>query len=109
MSDGAPVQFTSKLWVWQSTSSPGAWHFLTADGEAGDAIAAHEAMRRMELGSGRGFGSVKVEAQIGETSWKTSVFPSKSHGGYLLPVKAAVRKAEGLVEGDEVKASLTLL
>lgn len=65
-------------------------------------------MRRLEPGSGRGFGSVKVEAQIGRTRWHTSVFPSKSHG-WLLPVKASVRKAEGVAAGDEAELVLTLL
>lgn len=109
MSEAESLSFSADLWVWQSTRGPGSWHFLTVDGEAGQAIAAHEAMRRMEMGSGRGFGSVKVEAQIGETRWRTSVFPSKHHDGYLLPVKAAVRKGEKLVEGDDVEARLTLL
>lgn len=104
------VTFTSALWRWSSDGSPaGGWFFLTIDGAAGEQIAAHEAMRRMELGRGRGFGSVKVRARIGESEWATSVFPSKHHGGYLLPVKAAVRKAEGLAERDEVNASLELL
>ncbi|MEL1251190.1 DUF1905 domain-containing protein [Aurantiacibacter gilvus] len=104
------VTFTAELWRWSSDGSPaGGWYFVTIDGEAGEAVAAHEAMRRMELGRGRGFGSVKVRASIGTSEWATSVFPSKSQGGYLLPIKSAVRKAEGLAEGDEVSALLTLL
>lgn len=104
------VAVETKLWRWASDGSPaGGWFFLTVDGPAGEEIAAHEAMRRMELGKGRGFGSVKVRASIGDSEWQTSVFPSKVHGGYVLPIKAAVRKAEGLAEGDEVKASLALL
>ena len=39
---------------------------------------------------------------IGDTKWQTSVFPAKESGGYLLPVKAAVRKSEGLTAGDTV-------
>ena len=108
MSDA--VVFTARLWRWSSDGSPaGGWFFLTVDGQAGEAVAAHEAIRRLELGKGRGFGSVKVRASIGESDWATSVFPSKSRYGYLLPVKAAVRKAEGLAEGDEVSATLELL
>ena len=101
------VNHTATLWLW-SGEGQGSWHFLTIDGEAGEAISAHEAMRRLELGSGRGFGSVKVEAAIGGTSWNTSVFPSKSEG-WILPVKASVRKAEGIVAGDETEVTLTLL
>ncbi len=61
-------------------------------------------MRRLE-GMARGFGSLKVTATIGETSWRTSIFPSRETG-WMLPVKAAVRKAEGLSEGDEVELIL---
>lgn len=57
-------------------------------------------MRRLE-GMARGFGSLKVTATIGDSSWQTSVFPSRETG-WMLPVKAAIRKAEGLGEGDEV-------
>jgi hypothetical protein len=61
-------------------------------------------MRKLE-GMARGFGSLRVTARIGETSWQTSVFPTRETG-WMLPVKAAVRKAEGIVEGDEVVLTL---
>ena len=56
----------------------------------------------------RGFGSVKVSVSIGDTSWKTSVFPDKQSGSYLLPIKADVRKAEGISVGDVVEINLSL-
>ena len=56
----------------------------------------------------RGFGSVKVEATIGDVTWRTSVFPLNS-GGYLLPVKAEVRRRAGIAAGDEVTVELELL
>ncbi len=56
----------------------------------------------------RGFGSVRVEARIGDVTWRTSVFP-QSTGGYLLPIKAEVRKRAALSAGDEVTADLTLI
>ena len=61
-------------------------------------------MRRLE-GMSRGFGSLKVTVVIGASTFKTSVFPSKELG-WLLPVKASVRKAEGLAEGDAVELAL---
>lgn len=103
------VTHTGTLWLWSGPDGAGSWHFLTIGGPAADAIRAHEAMRRLELGTGRGFGSVKVAATIGETRWTTSVFPSGSHEGYLLPVKLAVRKAEDLAAGDEAEVALDLL
>ena len=103
------VTHQAKVWIWQGENGPASWHFVTIDGDAGEAIAAYEAQRRLELGAGRGFGSVKVKARIGETSWRTSVFPDKARNGWLLPLKKAVRQAEGLAEGDTATITLTLL
>ena len=104
MSESAET--TATLWIWSSPEAPASWHFLTIDGEAAEAIRATALMRRLEGGQRRGWGSIRVTATIGDTKWQTSVFPSKESGGYLLPVKAAVRKAEGLTADDEVKVQL---
>ena len=56
----------------------------------------------------RGFGSVRVESTIGDVTWRTSVFPMKD-GGYILPVKAEVRRKAGIAAGDEVTVELDLL
>jgi len=92
------------LWRWAGGSGTGTWHFVTIVGEAAEALSATALMRRLE-GSGRGFGSLRVSAQIGDTAFQTSVFPQKGEG-WLLPVKAAVRKAEGLVDGDAITIDL---
>ena len=52
--------------------------------------------------------TVKVEAHIGEVVWRTSVFPLNK-GGYLLPIKAEVRRKADLAAGDEVTVELELL
>ena len=80
------IQFSSALWVYQSKA---AWYFLTVPKEDADHIK-HFVPRR------NGFGSVKVSARIGETQWQTSIFPDSKSGGFFLPIKAAVRKAEDL-------------
>ena len=100
---GETISHTGRLWRWTG-SSHGTWHFLTIDGEAGEALSGTALMRRLE-GLSRGFGSLKVVATIGETRFATSVFPQKGEG-WILPVKAAVRKAEELAEGDEVAVEL---
>lgn len=97
---------TGRLWRWTSSSGTGSWHFLTIDGEAGEALSATALMRRLERSIG-GFGSLKVEARIGDSTFRTSLFPSKSEG-WLLPVKASVRKAEGVSEGDVVEVALAV-
>ena len=98
------ITHTGPLWRWTTPSAPAAWHFITIDGAAGEVLSATALMRRME-GLSRGFGSIKVAATIGKTTFKTSVFPSKETG-WLLPIKTAVREAEGLADGDELEVVL---
>ena len=100
---------TTPLWIWTTDKAPASWHFLTLDGEVAEAIHALALMRKLEGGRKRGWGSMKVRATIGDTSWDTSIFPAKEAGGWLLPVKAAVRKAEALVAGDQVTVQLDIL
>lgn len=101
------IDTQAKLWRWQSATAPAAWYFLTIDGEAGDAVRI-AAMTGQWIDGPKGFGSAKVTVQIGDTRWKTSVFPDKASGGWFLPVKKAVRTAEGIEEGDIVSVSLLL-
>ena len=53
-----------------------------------------------------GWGVIPVTVRIGGTSWTTSLFPKD--GGYVLPVKATVRRDERIDVGDTVTVSLTL-
>lgn len=101
------IETQAVLWRWQSPTAPASWYFLTIEGEAADAIRV-AAMTGQWLDGKRGFGSAKVTATIGDTRWSTSVFPQKSSGGWLLPVKASVRKAEAIAEGDEVQVGIAL-
>lgn len=54
-----------------------------------------------------GWGVIPVQASIGETTWTTSLFPKD--GGYLLPVKAAVRQAESLALESPASVRLRLV
>ncbi|MBO9499838.1 MAG: DUF1905 domain-containing protein [Novosphingobium sp.] len=102
------IETQAKLWRWQSATAPGAWHFFTIEGEAADAIRV-AAMTGQWLDKGKGgFGSAKVRATIGGTAWQTSVFPQSGSGGWVLPVKKAVRVAEGIAEGDIVPLRIEL-
>jgi hypothetical protein len=56
----------------------------------------------------RGFGSVRVHVEVGETTWDTSVFPDSASEGFVLPVKKAVRTAAGVGEGDELTVTLSV-
>ena len=96
------ISVTSLLWIWKGSDAAGRWYFVTVPEEQSAEIKAHA------FGSPRGFGSVKVEATIGDVTWRTSVF-SLNHGGYLLPVKKEVRCRADIAAGDEVTVTLELL
>lgn len=91
------ITFTAPLWLW---NGKGAWHFVTLPVDDSQII-------KMAVPR-RGWGSVRVKARIGETSWATSIFPDSKSGAYLLPVKADVRKTEGIAPGDAVEVTLSL-
>lgn len=82
--------------------SKAAWHFITLPDKTGHAVKA------ATYGPRRGWGSVRVTARIGKTLWQTSIFPDSKSGSYVLPVKAEVRKKEGLEAGKTAQVSLTL-
>jgi hypothetical protein len=90
------LTFTAPLWLW---SGKAAWHFITVPED-------HAGMIRMAVPRRAGFGAVKVKARIGVSQWSTSIFPDSKSGTYLLPIKADVRKREGLGVGDEADVSL---
>lgn len=92
-------RFTAPLWEWQAQ---GGWFFVTLPDEASADI---REVPRMP----RGFGSVRVRVTVGATTWSTSVFPDSKLGSYVLPVKRAVRTAEGLEHGEDVAVQLEVL
>jgi hypothetical protein len=87
-------EFTAELWRWQARDEEtgSAWFFVSLPEEVADAV-------DDEAGPRKGFGSVRVEVTVGGSTWRTSVFPSAEEKTFVLPVKKAVRTAEGLVEG----------
>ena len=82
----------TQLTRWQGNR--GTYHLLSITGETAEQIAMHERLYRLEFGARRGFGSVKVNARIGSTEWKSSVFPQKQSAEWILLVakKSYVRK-----------------
>jgi len=90
--------FEAELWSSESVAS---WAFVTLPGEVGDDV-------RLLSGPPTGFGSVRVEVTVGGSTWRTSVFPDRVRG-FVLPVKSAVRRREGLEVGDPVAVTLTLV
>ena len=85
------IEFEGEIWLHEG---PDPWHFIMLPPEAADVL------REQSQGPVRGFGSIPVQVTIGVTEWRTSVFPDKKSGSFLLPVKAAIRNAEDLSDGD---------
>ena len=94
------IELTAPLWLWSGETAT--WHFINVPEDLSGEIRIHSLANR------GGFGSVRVEASIGDVTWRTSVFPQKS-GGYLLPVKADVRRRANIAAGDEVSLTIELL
>jgi hypothetical protein len=92
--------FTAELWEYEGQ---GAWHFVSLPPADADEIEATHGRHA------KGFGSIPVEVTIGSTTWSTSIFPDKKRATYLLPVKKAVRTAEGLVAGTKAKVGLRVV
>ncbi|MDP1876363.1 MAG: DUF1905 domain-containing protein [Actinomycetota bacterium] len=94
------VEFDAELWLWTGDAG---WHFVSLPEDVADDI------RDCVGGATRGFGSVKVHVQVGETRWDTSLFPDSKNGTYVLPIKKQVRQREDIVVGDVVHVRLELV
>ncbi len=53
-----------------------------------------------------GWGVIPAKVTIGKTTITTSLFPKD--GGYLVPLKDAVRKPEKIAVGDQLRITLEL-
>lgn len=93
------IEFDAEIWA---SASVGSWAFVSLPADLADEV-------RLAGGPPTAFGSVRVEARLGGSTWRTSVFPDARSGSYVLPVKAAVRRAEGVDVGDPVHLSLRVL
>jgi Domain of unknown function (DUF1905) len=91
------LEFSGEIWFWRG---PSPFHFVSVPAEESADIGAVAAAVTY------GWGVIPVTARIGRTGWTTSLFPKD--GQYLVPVKAAVRKAEGLELGDTVVVQLSI-
>ncbi len=95
--DRMKLEFTGEMWFWKG---PAPWHFITVPEEDCGELEVTSAFVTY------GWGMIPVTAQIGGTEWKTSLFPKD--GQYIVPVKASVRKAEGLEVADMVTVRLAV-
>jgi hypothetical protein len=85
------IEFTGEIWYWKG---PAPHYFVTVpEKESGD-------LKQVLRAVTYGWGMIPVRAWTGESEWTTSLFPK--NGQYIVPIKAKVRKAENLNEGDTV-------
>lgn len=87
----------SELWRYPGAA---AWHFVTLPKKQSEEIKKDFSTLR------KSWGSLPVTVTLGKTRWQTSLFPDKKSGCYLLPVKADIRKKEGIGHGDRVSFSI---
>lgn len=89
--------FTGQVVYWRG---PSPFHFVTVP------PAETAAIRLIAPMVSYGWGVIPVRVRIGETPFRTSLFPKD--GSYLVPVKDAVRRAEAVAAGDAVTVELAI-
>ena len=91
------LDFTAELFEWRGPA-PFYWLSIPEDG--------CEYVRAEAAQASYGWGAIPVRARIGGTEWETSLLPRG--GGYVLPVKNAVRTAEQVGVGDTVGVAMSI-
>lgn len=91
------IQFDGKIWFWRG---PAPWYFVTVP--AGQS----QELQVVSTLVTYGWGMIPVTARIGQTKWKTSLWPKD--GCYIVPIKASVRNAEALELDETVNILLQI-
>lgn len=89
------IEFNDIIWFWRG---PAPWYFVTVPAQQSSNLKAISGLVTY------GWGVIPVHVRIGETEWQTSLSPKDDL--YLVPIRASVRKAENLEEGDNVTIRL---
>lgn len=95
--DAPDGEFVGELWYWRG---PAPWYFVTVPEEQ------CLDLRAAATFVSYGWGMIPVRVRVGGSEWETSLFPKD--GRYVVPVKADVRKAEHLEDGDTVTMRLSI-
>jgi hypothetical protein len=91
------LEFSGEVWSWRG---PAPYHFVTVPEDESAELQAASALVTY------GWGMIPVEVRIGKTPWTTSLWPKD--GGYVVPLKDLIRKAEQIDVGDTVTVRLTV-
>jgi len=102
---GMTFRFEAELWRWAARRE--LWTFVSLPLDVSDLVT------ELVEGATNGWGSVRVDAEIGGTRFRTSIFPAGTGlgeaGSWVLPVKRAVRDAAAAELGDVVTVELELV
>lgn len=91
------LEVTGEIWHWRG---PAPHHFVTVPDEDCGVLEA------LAPKVSYGWGMIPVSGRLGGTTFTTSLFPKD--GGYVVPLKAEVRRREQLEVGDTVTITLTV-
>ncbi len=89
------IEFSGNIWYWRG---PAPHWFVTVPADQSHDLKAISGIVTY------GWGMIPAVVQIGQTRWKTSLFPK--NGAYIVPIKMSVREAENLEIGDTVAVRL---
>jgi len=90
-------EFSGEIWYWRG---PSPYHFVTVPDEQSDQL------RVVADAVTYGWGMIPVHVRVGATRWDTSLYPKD--GRYIVPMKDAVRRTEGLEVGNVVTLGLSV-
>ncbi len=90
-------EVTGEVWEWRG---PAPYHFVSVPPEL------CEDVRDAAAVVSYGWGMVPVALRLGESTWTTSLWPKD--GGYVVPLKDAVRRAERVELGDVVTVRIDI-
>lgn len=91
------LEFSGVVWSWRG---PAPYHFVSVPDDECAGIEETAALVSY------GWGMIPVTLTVGSTTWATSLWPKD--GGYVVPLKDAVRRAEDIALGDRIRVRLTV-
>ncbi len=93
------LKLISEVWLYPGVAG---WHFVSVPKKEATQIKEWWGKRK------RGWGTIPIVATLGGSVWKTSLFPDKKSGGYLVPIRANIRKKEQVEAGKKVSWSIEI-
>ncbi|MCW2759428.1 MAG: hypothetical protein JWO46_3174 [Nocardioidaceae bacterium] len=91
------LEFDGPVWEWRG---PAPFYFVTVPEDECVELEAASAFVSY------GWGMIPATVRLGGTTWETALWPKD--GAYVVPLKAHVRKAERVDQGDVVTIRLSL-